>query len=326
MLHLDARVHLHEIEVAVHIQEKLHRPRTRITQLLTRSPRRFAHALAQLGRQYRRRCFFHQLLMASLNRTLTLAEVNTLAKLIRHHLYLDMPRLFDVAFNVDAAVVEGGGSFSGRGLERLAEFLLRTNDAHAASAAACRCLDNDRVPDLARNFPAFFFRSNSTGTAGHDRQSCLVHRATRLDLVAHQTNDIGRWSNEFDVARFTDLSEVRRLGQEPIARMNRIDIEDLSGADDSGNVQITLRGRRWSDTGSFVGKTNVQRIAIHVAMNSDRLDAHLLASPDNATRDLAAIRDQDLLKLAWIECHRSLATKKHKTHKYFLVPFVPCYG
>src|SRR5690242_13153149 len=97
--------------------------------------------------------------------------------------------------------------------------------------------------------------------------------------------------------------------------MNRVDVEDLGRADDGGNVEITLRGRRWSNAGGFVGKTNVQRISIDVAMNGDGLDAHLLASPDDATRDLAAICDQDLFELARIECHRSLATKKHKRQK-----------
>src|SRR5262249_42256860 len=43
-------------------------------------------------------------------------------------------------------------------------------------------------------------------------------------------------------------------------------------------------------------------------------------------RDLAAIRDQDLLKLARIKSHKTPATKKHKTHKLFLVPFVPSCG
>jgi hypothetical protein len=101
--------------------------------------------------------------------------------------------------------------------------------------------------------------------------------------------------------------------------MNRVDIEDLSGADDGGNVEITLRGRCWSNASGFVGKTNVQRIAIDVTVNSDGLDAHLLASPDNATRDLAAIRDQDLLKLARIECHRNTCHKKaQKAQNVFL--------
>jgi hypothetical protein len=60
-------------------------------------------------------------------------------------------------------------------------------------------------------------------------------------------------------------------------------------------------------------------------MNGDRLDAHLLSSPDDAAGNLAAIRDQDLLELARIKSHKICATKKHKMHKFNLVRFVrPC--
>src|SRR5215470_643906 len=102
--------------------------------------------------------------------------------------------------------------------------------------------------------------------------------------------------------------------------MDRIDVEDLGSADDGGNVEIALRGRRWSNARGFVGETNVERIAIDVAVHGDRLDAHLLAGPDDATGNLAAIGDQDLLELARIKGHKIRATKKHKMHKLMLVP------
>ena len=47
----------------------------------------------------------------------------------------------------------------------------------------------------------------------------------------------------------------------------------------------------------------MQRVAIDVAMNSDGLDSHLLAGPDNATSNLAAIGNQDLFELAGIKRH-----------------------
>src|SRR5678816_4614234 len=100
--------------------------------------------------------------------------------------------------------------------------------------------------------------------------------------------------------------------------MNRIDVEYLSGADDGGNVEITLRGRRWSNARGFVGEANVQRIAIDVAVHGDRLDAHLFTGPDDTTGNLAAIGDQDLLELARIKSHKKCAAKKHKRHKLFL--------
>ena len=71
----------------------------------------------------------------------------------------------------------------------------------------------------------------------------------------------------------------------------------LKKVDDGGNVEITLRGRRWSNARGFVGEANVQRIAIDVAVNGDRLDAHLLAGPDYPAGDLAAVCYKNFLDL-----------------------------
>src|SRR4051812_175303 len=81
MLDLYARVHLHEVELAVFIQEKLDRPRARITDALASLDCRRAHTLAQLRRQRRRRSFFDNLLMTALNRAVALAEVYAVAVL-----------------------------------------------------------------------------------------------------------------------------------------------------------------------------------------------------------------------------------------------------
>src|SRR3990172_736720 len=85
--------------------------------------------------------------------------------------------------------------------------------------------------------------------------------------------------------------------------MNRINIEYLGGTNDSGDVQITLSGRRWADTGSFVGETHVERVAIDVAMHSDSANAHLLTRPDNATGNFAAVGNQYFSELSCARTH-----------------------
>src|SRR5215212_2576054 len=102
--------------------------------------------------------------------------------------------------------------------------------------------------------------------------------------------------------------------------MNRIDVENLGGADDGGNVEITLRGRCWSDARCFVSETDMQRVAIDVAVNGNRLNAHLLAGPDDATGNLAAIGDQDLFELARIKGHKKMRRKKAQKTQINFVP------
>src|SRR5690349_18920103 len=103
--------------------------------------------------------------------------------------------------------------------------------------------------------------------------------------------------------------------------MNRVDIKDFRGADDCRDIEITLGRWCWSNTRCFVGETNVEGIAIDVAVNGDRLDAHLLAGPDDATSNLATIGDQDLLKFARIKSHINSPQKSTKCTSFLLVHF-----
>src|SRR5204862_5011971 len=75
--------------------------------------------------------------------------------------------------------------------------------------------------------------------------------------------------------------------------MNRVDVENLSRADDCGNVQIALCGRRGPNAGGFVSEANVQRVAVDVAVDGHRADAHLFAGPDDAAGNLSPIGNQD---------------------------------
>src|SRR5215213_3601657 len=195
--------------------------------------------------------------------------MNALPKLIRHHLNLDVSRLLDILLDVNSAVVESRRSLGGRRLERSPQLVLGTHDAHAAPAAAGRSLYDDGVTNLAREPESFFFRSDTVRASRHDRQPRFMHRATRFDLVAHEANHVCRWSDELDVAGFADLSDVSRFGEKPVAGMNRIDVENLCGADDGGNVEIALRGRSGPNARGLVGEADVQRITIDVAMNGD---------------------------------------------------------
>jgi pyruvate carboxylase len=55
------------------------------------------------------------------------------------------------------------------------------------------------------------------------------------------------------------------------------------------------RARR-ADTDVLVGKPDVQRVLVGLRVDGDRLDAELAARMDDAQRDFAAIRDQNLLE------------------------------
>ena len=131
---------------------------------------------------------------------------------------------------------------------------------------------------------------------GKNRHTVLLHGGARLLFFAHQPDDIRTRSDELDVAALADFGEVGILRQQAVAGMDRVDVGDFGGADDGGNVQITLRKLRRADADGFIGKTHVQRVAVRFAVNGDRANAEFLARADDAQGNLAAIGYQNLLE------------------------------
>src|SRR5712691_10298587 len=146
--------------------------------------------------------------MPPLNRTLALAEINTLAVLIGEHLNLDVARMIDKALDVDVAVLECGCCFLRSRFQRLAHLTFRTHDAHAAPAAAGGSLDDHGETDLARNGERFSLRLQCFRTTGNNGNAGLLHLAPRFNFIAHQLNDVRARADEFDVAGFNYLCEV----------------------------------------------------------------------------------------------------------------------
>src|SRR2546428_5273856 len=78
--------------------------------------------------------------------------------------------------------------------------------------------------------------------------------------------------------------------------MNCVYVGNFGGADYRWNVEITLGKLRRPNADGFVGETNVQRIPVSVAVNSDRADAKLLAGANYPQCNFASIGNQDFLK------------------------------
>ena len=133
-------------------------------------------------------------------------------------------------------------------------------------------------------------RPGSTGTPAF----FIARRARALSPIRRITCGLG--PDELDVAGLADLGEVRALGQEPVARVDRVGAGDLRRADDRRHVEVALGRPRRPDADVLVGEPDVQRVLVGLRVDGHGLDAHLPARQDDAQRDLAAVRDQDLLE------------------------------
>ena len=93
MLDLQARVDLHEIEIAALADDELDRAGIDVVERARRRDRGFAHLRAQFRRDERRGRFLEHLLVAPLRRAFALVEMHDVAVAVAEHLELDVARL-----------------------------------------------------------------------------------------------------------------------------------------------------------------------------------------------------------------------------------------
>ena len=124
--------------------------------------------------------------------------------------------------------------------------------------------------------------------------------ARRARLVAHQPDHFRIGPDEADVARFAHFGQIRRLGEEPVAGVDRIGAGNFRGADDGRHVQVAVGAARRADAHVLIGKPHVQGILVGLRVDGDRLDTELAAGDDDPHRNLAAVGNQNFLK------HRSV--------------------
>ena len=101
MLHLNARVHFDEVEVALLIHQEFDGAGIAVADGANGFAQLLHDAIAHLGAQCRRRRFFQQLLMPALDAAVALAEDFDVAMFVGQKLEFDMTRRGDVFFQIN---------------------------------------------------------------------------------------------------------------------------------------------------------------------------------------------------------------------------------
>src|SRR5687768_13950423 len=258
VLHLDAGVHLHEVERSVLVEQHLDRAGADVVDRLRAGDRRIAHPLAQIGRHRRAWRLLDELLMPPLHRAVTLAEVDHPAELVAEDLELDVSRPHEVLLDVDVAVAERRQRLAARERERPLELVGVLGDAHPLPAPARRGLDDHREADRSGELERLLDVFHRTGRTGDDGNPDGGHRLSRRRLVAHDADLFGSGTDEGDVGCGADLGELGVLGEETVAGMDRVGAGDLRRGDDARDLEIRVaRGRR-PNADVVVGESNVQ--------------------------------------------------------------------
>ena len=253
VLDLDSGVDLEHIEVLVVVHEELDGRGTGVVGGLDELGGGFADFLNFLAFDVRARCFFDDFLMSALHGAIAFPEVNRVAVLVADGLNLDMPGVFEEFFDEDAAVAECGECFLLCLGDIGAEGCFVVADAHAPSAAARRCLDDDRVADFSSNFNGFFEIVDLAFGAGEDGDlggSCV---AFGFDLVAEFGHGFRGWSDELDFTVPADFGEVGALGEEAVSGVDGVYIGDFCCGDNAGDIEVGVLRGAGADADFFVG-------------------------------------------------------------------------
>ena len=296
MLDLQAGVHFEEVEALVLAGDKLHRAGGIIIDRLGESHRLRAHRGAGRGIEQGRRRLLDDLLIAALDRTFALAEMNHIAVAVAEHLDFDVARIDDEFLDEHAVVAKRRRGLGLRARKTLDHFVGLIGDAHALAAAARRRLQHYGIADFIGDPDGFLAILDHAEIARHDADIGLRGEFLGFDLVAHRLDGAGVGTDEDDIGVGQRRGEGRPFGQESVAGMHRLGARALAGVDDFLDQQIGLRGRRRADMHGLVGHFDMQRVGVRVGINGDRGDAQPPGGLNDAAGDLATIGDQNFTK------------------------------
>ena len=295
VLNLEARVDLEEEEATVGSEQELDGARTEVAQRLAGVNRRCAHRGPQLGCHRRRWRLFDDLLVTALDRALTLVEVHDRALRVAKDLNFHVPWFVDVVLEEDGVVAERGPSLAtGRG-DRLEQSLWLAHDAHAAATSTERRLDQDRPADVVCECEDLVVLDPREVNAREHRDARALHHVARGQLGAHEFDRLNTRADEGDVVRGALAGELRVLGQEAVAGVDRVGADETRRCEHEICPQIGLRGRRTTQRHRLVRLQHEGRGGVRIGIDRDGRDAHLATGAEHASSDLATVGDQNLL-------------------------------
>ena len=290
VLHLDARVHLHEEVLAVLGEQTLDRSGGDVAGGARGVDADAADACAQLLVDGGRRRLFDELLMSPLDRAVAFAEMDDVAVRVREDLHLDVPRIDDELLDVHVGIREVRLALPARGLERALR-IVRTGDLlHPLAAAARGRLDQQRIPDRLTEREQLLDRSDRLRRAGDDRHAGRLHRRARAGLLAHQLDRLGRGPDPHE-ARVEDGSrEAGVLGEEAVAGVDCLCAGPQRRLDERVRLEVALHEE------GLVRVVDVERPPVGLRVHGDGPRAELPQRPEDADGDLTAVGDQDLVE------------------------------
>ena len=299
VLHLDARVHLDEVELAgVGVHQELDGAGAHVVRRAADGQRRLAQALAGGVVEVGRRGALDHLLVAALDRAVALEQVHQVAVAVAEDLHLHVAGAAHQLLEVHLVLAEGAlGLAAGRG-DGVEQGLLALDRAHAAAAAAPRGLQHHRVADLAGEALDLLRVVRQRRGGRHHRRAAGDGQVARRDLVAQGAHGVGARADEDDAGGGAGLGELGALGEQAVARVDRVGARLLGDADHLVDGQVALQRAELAafaaaDLVGLVGLEAVQGELVFLGVDGDRVDAEFGCGPEYADGDFGAVGNKE---------------------------------
>ena len=150
MLHLQPRIHLHEVEVASWRDDELDSTGADIAHGLGCTRGCVTHGLTPFGCHAGGGCLFQHLLMTALHRAIAFVQMQAMALLVGEYLDFDMPRALKIFLDQHLVVAEAGNGLALARGQRRGEFFRMRNHAHAFAATTGTGLQQHGVANAIR--------------------------------------------------------------------------------------------------------------------------------------------------------------------------------
>ena len=296
VLHLHARVHLHEVERPALVEQELDGSSVLIVHGAHGLDGRHAHGAAQILGQGRRGRFLDELLMTTLHGAVALAQGDVVSEVVGQHLDLHVARTQHELLQVHAVVAERCPGLGARGLVLSLEIGRVVHFAHTLAAAARRGLDEHRIAHAVCERLSLGRRLDTAVGTGNGGNAARFHRLARGALVAHALDALGSRADEHEIVIGAGAGEVGVLGEEAVAGMHGFRAGGFRRGDDVGHDEVALVRLSGADAHGLVGVLHGIGVGVLGRVDRDRLHAQLLAGAHDAQRHLAAVRDENLVK------------------------------
>ena len=221
----------------------------------------------------RRGRFLQHLLVATLDRAISLAEVNAVADGVEEHLDLDVAATLDEPLEDQPTVTKRRRRLAPRSGQAVRQPVRLANDAHPLAATAGRRLDQDREADPLGGERQRRVRLVRVVVPGEDRNPERPCESPCGSLVAHRQDRGRRRTHPGQAGTLDGFGEAGVLGQEAEARVDRVSARRQGRVDDRVTVE-EVQG---------IGSVGGRRDGVHPEPP---------AGPRDAGRDLAAIGDE----------------------------------